>query len=225
MYKNKTKEFKNYGIFTIGPLERNSGITFGNMLRRILLNNIKRISITEIKYFTKNKNTSKLNTLPEFQEWILEFSENIKNLIFIENNSEHQKENIEIKLKIKQGKRITAQDLIIPPEIKIVNMDHYLGINTLFEEFEIQISLGYDKKVTQKTFQDNIIILSETTLYNPIKRVNYKIEKITNLNIISEQILIEIWTNGSILPKNALIEATNICLEGIQEIKKKLETS
>ena len=225
MYKNKIKKFENYGIFTIGPLKRNTGITFGNLLRRILLNNIKSIGIIEIKYLIKNKITSELHKELELQELTLEFSENIKNLIFIDNSSKLRKKNIKIRLKIQKEKRITAQDLIIPPEIEIVNKDHNLGINTIFEELDIQLSLGYNKKVTQKGSQNTNTIVNNTASFNPIQRVNYKVEKIISLNIISEQVLIEIWTNGSILPKKALIEATNICLEGIQEIKKKLETS
>nr|UXD06240.1 RNA polymerase subunit alpha [Eutreptia sp. CCAC 1914B] len=219
---NINKKFENYGIFTIGPLERNSGITFGNMLRRILLNSIKSIGITEIKYVAKDQNIDKLNTQPEFQELILEFSENIKNLVFIENENQKKQKTIEVLLEIQKQKRFTAQDLKIPPEIKIVNSNHYLGTNTIFENIEIQVSLGYVDEINKKGKDKNNLITLNSNNFNPIQRVNYKVEKIINIDKLNEQIILEIWTNGSILPKNALVKAINICSNTLQLIKEKL---
>nr|AEQ94241.1 photosystem I 5 kDa protein [Eutreptia viridis] len=221
MYINN--HFKNYENFTLGPLKQNAGITFGNMLRRVLLNSIESIGIIDIKYSAKNQDIDKLNIKTEFQELILEFSENIKKLIFI---IEENKNNIETKtviLEIEKIKRFTAKDLKTPSEIKIVNSNQYLGTNTIFEGIEIQIGIGYfkDLKKKEKYEKNNHILLGRNN-FNPIERVNYKIKKIISSDKLEEQVLLEIWTNGSITPKKALIQALNICGDTLQEIKQKL---
>jgi DNA-directed RNA polymerase subunit alpha len=222
---SKNNLFQNYSTFEIDCLEKNSGITFGNMLRRILLNNIRSIGITEISCFAKNRNIDELNTLPEFQELVIEFSENIKNLVFMEENKQKKEEIDKVILNITKEKRFTAKDLKIPSKIKIINSNHYLGTNTIFENIQFQISLGYNEKPYKKESMDkekNSIVIKNNTTFNPVLRVNYKVEKIINLNTINERLIIEIWTNGCISPKDALIKAVNIGSETLQSIKHNL---
>lgn len=219
-----TNQFTNYENFTLGPLKQNAGITFGNMLRRVLLNSIESIGVIDIKYYAKNQDIDKLNIKAEFQELILEFSENIQNLIFNIEENKNNKETKTVILEIEKVKRFTAKDLKIPSEIKIINFDQYLGTNTIFEGIEIQISIGYFKnsKKEEISEKNNLLSSLEIRNFNPIERVNYKIEKIINSDKLEEQVLIEIWTNGSITPKNALIQAINICEDTLQEIREKL---
>jgi DNA-directed RNA polymerase, alpha subunit/40 kD subunit len=212
--------FNNYQIFTLGPLKQNEGITFGNMLRRVLLNSIESIGIIDIKYSSKNQDINKLNIENEFQELILELSENIKNVIFMEENKNNKEQKIVI-LEIEKVKRFTAKDLKTPSEIKIFNPNQYLGTNTIFAGIEIKISLGYFKDLKKKEiYEKNNLISLGINNFNPIERVNYKIERIINSDKLEEQVFLEIWTNGSIMPKNALIQAIHICTETLEEIKK-----
>jgi DNA-directed RNA polymerase subunit alpha len=211
------KNFKYYSSFTIGPLEKNVGITIGNMLRRTLLGNLKGLGIIGISYFVDNKNISEFTSLSSIRESVLEISENLVSLIFIDKQEKNLLKFPEIFLKIKGPKRIIANDLILPNEIEIIQPNHYLGTINHCNEIEIHITLGYDKFLFL-SFEENLIDFNNLNNFNPVERVNYKVEKIINNSDFYEQLILEIWTNGSISPQKALAKASNIIYDQVKNL-------
>lgn len=208
-------EEKTYGKFVIEPLDQGFGQTLGNALRRTLLFGLKGAAITSVKI---EGIRHQFTTIPGLKEDLVEFILNLKKIRLASQSDEPQK----IKLSIKGQHDITAKDFVTPPSIEIVNKDLYLG--SLIDkkssiEIEATVEKGYGYLQAEENTIDTLGVIAIDALFSPIERVNYKREstrvgRMTNL----DKLIIEIWTDGTILPQASLMEAAKILTQFFKQI-------
>lgn len=198
---------ENYGKFSIEPLEPGFGHTLGVSLRRVLLTSLKGAAITKVKI---DGVKHQFSTLPGLKEDIIQLILNIKKVrVRLESDKK-----VTAKLQVKGIGKFYAKD-ITTSEAEIVNPDMYLGELTtskarLNMEIEIEPGYGYvTAEESESTKELNAIILD--SIYTPVSRVNYRVEatrvgRMTNL----DKLILEIWTDGTITPLNAVREAAKI---------------
>jgi DNA-directed RNA polymerase subunit alpha len=199
-----------HGQFLINSLRSGQGITIGNQLRRVLLGDLGGIAISAVRIAGVSHEFS---TIPGVREDILEILLNLKGIVFKSNT-----ENVQFgRLKI-QGPAIITADLIqLPSNLEIINPNHYIttisASNILEIEFKFEHGTGY--RLASQTFleeTDNYLQLD--TIFMPVQKVDFKIENIyDNSNNISERVFLDIWTNGSISPNEALKSASQVIID------------
>jgi DNA-directed RNA polymerase subunit alpha len=199
-----------YGQFIIDSLRPGQGITIGNQLRRVLLGDLGGIAISAIRIAGV---THEFSTIPGVREDILEILLNLKGIVLKSKTQANQLGRLKI-----QGPSVITADLIqLPPTLEIVNPNHYIATistsNLLEIEFKFEYGTGY--KLASQTFCDegeNYLQLD--TIFMPVQKVDFKIENVYDtFNNISERLFIDIWTNGSISPNEALESASQIIID------------
>lgn len=199
-----------HGQFVINSLNTGQGITVGNQLRRVLLSDLGGVAISAIRIAGI---THEFSTIPGVREDILEILLNLKGIVFKSKTNETQFGRLKV-----QGPTVITADLIqLPSDLEIVNKNHYIATistsNVLEIEFKFEYGKGY--RLASQTFSDEAEnYLQLDTIFMPIQKVDFKIENIydTNNNI-SERLILDIWTNGSITPINALESASQIIID------------
>ena len=199
-----------HGQFVINSLQVGQGITIGNQLRRVLLGDLGGVAISAVRIAGV---THEFSTIPGVREDILEILLNLKGIVFKSKNQEVQFGRLKV-----QGPSVVTADLIqLPPDLEVVNPNHYIATistsNILEIEFKFQYGTGY--RLATQTFLDEADnYLQLDTVFMPVQKVDFKIENVYDIaNNISERLFIDIWTNGSISPKNALESAAQIIID------------
>ena len=201
-----------YGQFVIDSLKMGQGITIGNQLRRVLLGNLGGIAISAVRIAGV---THEFSTIPGIREDILEILLNLKGIV-LKSKTPFTEGQLG-RLKIYGPSVITADLIQLPSTLEIVNPNHYIATistsNLLEIEFKFEYGTGY--RLASQTFcEDGENYLQLDTIFMPVQKVNFKIENIyDSLNNISERLLIDIWTNGSISPNDALKSASQIIID------------
>ena len=205
----KMESGSSYGKFLINSLHPGQGLTIGNQLRRVLLNDLGGIAISAIRITGINHEFA---TIPGVREDILEIILNLKGIIF-----KSQTQNSEFgRLKI-QGPLVVTADLIqLPSNIEIINPNHYImtiSTPTILEiEFKFEYGTGY-KLAPHSPLENDENYLQLDTIFMPVQKVDFKIENVYDItNNTTERLFLEIWTNGSILPDEALTSATEFTI-------------
>nr|QVQ56803.1 RNA polymerase a-subunit [Erythrocystis saccata] len=205
---SKTKSAReHYGHFVLEPLQQGQGTTVGNSLRRTILSELQGAAIVAVRIAGINHEFS---TITGVREDVLEIILNLKEVVLRSYSKEPQIGRVKI-----QGPAVITTGLFdLPPEIEIIDPKQYIATicsNTIFEmEFKIEQGNGYrlvDKDVDEKS----IDFLQIDAIFMPAKKFNYKIEekKISTSNI-KEKLFLEVWTNGSISPQEAISQGANI---------------
>lgn len=204
-----------YGQFLINSLQSGQGITVGNLLRRVLLNDLSGTAITAIRIAGVRDEFSLITGV---REDILEIILNLKGIIFTNTTK-----NISFgRLKIKGPAVVTANSIQLPSNITIVNPNHYIATvsssNFLEIEFKFEHGVGY--KLAAQTFSDDSEdFLEIDAIFIPIQKVDFKIENVySDSNKITERLFIDIWTNGSISPEEAISSASKFVIELLDSI-------
>jgi len=213
------KRSEDYGRFVIEPLERGYGWTIGNALRRILLSSIEGAAVVSVKI---DGVRHELEVLPGLKEEILEVLMNLKKLVVkIEDNNSHI-----LEIDTRGPKVVTAADFIVPSNVKIVNPD--LVIATLVEnmpfhmEVEVKKGKGYVSAEENKDQNYPIGVLVLDSIFSPVKKVSYTVEKTrVGRRTDLDRLILEIWTNGSISPEEAFREASRILMEYFRLLNEK----
>ena len=199
-----------YGQFVINSLRPGQGITIGNLLRRVLLNDLGGTTITAVRIAGIR---DEFSIIPGVREDILEILLNLKGIVFKGINTDLSFG----RLKVKGPAVITADSIQLPPNIEIVNPNHYIATistsNVVEIEFKFEYGTGY--KLAGQTFCDKSEdFLQIDAIFMPIQKVDFKIENVyDNTNYITERLLIDIWTNGSISPEDAISSASEFIIE------------
>ena len=199
-----------HGQFLINSLQTGQGITIGNQLRRVLLGDLGGVAISAVRIAGI---THEFSTIPGVREDILEILLNLKGIVL-----KSQTKTIQFgRLKI-QGPNVITADLIqLPSDLEIVNPNHYIATistsNILEIEFKFEYGTGY-RLASQSFSEEDENYLQLDTIFMPVQKVDFKIENVydTNNNI-SEKLLLDIWTNGSISPNDALESAAQIIID------------
>ncbi len=196
------------GEFIIEPLERGFGHTLGNSIRRVLLSSIEGVGITQIKIDTT---MHEFSTIEGMREDMIEFTANLKDIVFKLEGDDP----VILKLDKKGSGEITAGDINLPAEVEVINPDSY--ICTLTKKGSIKAEMKVEKDKGYRTAEENTIegeplgVIPLDTIFSPVKIVSFKVEntrvgQMTNFDKLS----VDIKTNGSIKPEDALSQASKI---------------
>nr|QCI05429.1 RNA polymerase a-subunit [Crouania attenuata] len=198
---------KQYGHFVLEPLQKGQGITVGNSLRRTILADLKGAAIIAVRIAGINHEFS---TITGVREDVLEILLNLKEIVIKSHNDKPHIGRVRI-----QGPAIITSGLLdVPSEIEIIDPKQYIATicnNTLFE-MEFRIETGYGYKLVEKGIDNKSIdFLQIDAVFMPIIQFNYNVEeKIIDSNTIEEKLFLEIWTNGSISPQEAISQGANV---------------
>ena len=206
--ESKTKGAREqYGHFVLEPLQKGQGITVGNSLRRTILSDLQGTAIVAVRIAGINHEFS---TITGVREDVLEIILNLKEVVLKSHSSEPQIGRVRI-----QGPAIITTGLFdLPPEIEIIDPKQYIATvcnNTIFEmEFRIEQGNGY--RLVEKGIDNRSIdFLQIDAIFMPTKKFNYRIEeKKINSTTIQEKLFLEIWTNGSLSPQEAISQGANV---------------
>jgi DNA-directed RNA polymerase subunit alpha len=197
-----------YGKFVIEPLERGYGITLGNALRRVLLSSLQGAAVTAVRI---DGVLHEFSTLPGVIEDVTEIILNLKQVRLKLHGDGPKKGTFE-----KQGKgEVRAGDLVVDPDVMVLNPDlHIATLNRdgdLRMEVEIGGGRGYASADQHSATDRPIGVISIDSLFSPVTRVNYNVEA-TRLGqrIDYDKLTIEVWTDRSILPQDAVAVAAKI---------------
>ncbi|WP_100065963.1 DNA-directed RNA polymerase subunit alpha [Miniphocaeibacter massiliensis] len=197
-------EEKNYGKFTIAPLERGFGTTLGNSLRRVLLSSLPGSAVSKIQI---EDVLHEFSTVKGVMEDVSEMILNIKG-IAIKNFSD---EPVTLDLELKGPHTFTAKDIEVDSSIEVANPDHYIA--TLNEDAHIKMVLrvengkGYRISELNKSEDDAIGVIAIDSSFTPVVKVNFEaIEQVSN----KEKLELEVWTNGTITSQEAISEGADI---------------
>ena len=199
-----------HGQFIINSLKTGQGITIGNQLRRVLLGDLGGIAISAVRIAGI---THEFSTIPGVREDILEILLNLKGIVFKSKTKKTQFGRLKI-----QGPSVITADLIqLPSDLEIINPNHYIATlstsNILEIEFKFEYGTGY--RLASQSFSDeDENYLQLDTIFMPVQKVDFKIENVYDTkNNISEKLLLDIWTNGSLSPNDALESAAQIIID------------
>ncbi len=199
----------NYGKFVVTPLERGYGTTLGNSLRRILLSSLPGAAVTSIKIEGVQHEFS---TIPGVKEDVTEIILNLKKLSL----KLHANTQKTVYIEAKGACEITAADIKADEEVEIFNPD--LHIATLNEDARLYIEItisrgrGYVSAERNKmNMQTPVGVIPVDSIYTPVKKVNYTVENTrVGQYIDRESLSVEVWTNGTIKPDEAVSLAAKI---------------
>ena len=212
-YINTLEITPEYAKFVLEPLEKGYVQTIGNALRRVLLSSIPGIAVKAVKIENIDHEFS---AIPGLKEDATEVLLNIKDLaIKIDPDLTHI-EDIVLKINVKGPGQITGADVICPESVEIVNPESYIAtISEPHQTFNMEIYIGkgtgYVLPERHEEFKGVIGILPIGTQYTPIKKVNYIVEQTrVETRTDFERLVLEVWTNGSVTPNDALTQGSQI---------------
>ena len=206
-----------YGQFLIHPLSSGQGITTGNLLRRVLLGDLRGTAITGIRIAGVKDEFSLITGV---REDILEILLNLKGIILKSKIASRQFG----RLRLQGPAVITASAIQLPSEIEIINPNHYIATISSSHIFEVEFKIesGTKYRLANELFSDKFEDFIETdAIFMPVQRVDFKVENVyDNLNNIEERLFLDIWTNGSISPEQAILSGSNLIIELFKAITK-----
>ncbi len=199
-----------HGQFVINALKPGQGITIGNQLRRVLLGDLGGMAISAVRIAGV---THEFSTIPGVREDILEILLNLKGIVLKSKTKKTQFG----RLKIQGPNVVTADSIELTDDLKIINPNHYiatLSTSSILEiEFKFEYGTGY-KLASQTFLEEDENYLQLDTIFMPVQKVDFKIENVyDSSNEITERLFLDIWTNGSILPTEALESASQIIID------------
>jgi len=197
-----------YSKFVCEPLERGYGVTLGNALRRVLLSSIQGPAVTSIKI---DGVLHEFSSIPGVKEDVTEIILNLKGLELKMHTYEPQL----ITVSAEGECDIKAGDITFGHNVEILNPDHHIATlaegSKLEMELTVEMGRGYEPVERRGELQTTIGVIPIDALFSPIRKVNYAV---TNARVGRrtdfQKLTLEIWTNGTILPEDALAYAAKI---------------
>ncbi|MHA6392654.1 DNA-directed RNA polymerase subunit alpha [Aerococcus mictus] len=207
----ETSEDNKFGKFAVEPLERGYGTTLGNSLRRVLLSSLPGTAVTSIKI---ENVLHEFSTIPGVREDVTQIVLNIKQLAL----KLYDVDEKDIELEITGPAEVTAADITADADFDVLNPD--LHICSLAEGAKIHMLMhvkngrGFVRAKNNKTDDMPIGVIPVDSIYTPIKKVNYQVEN-TRIGEVNEydKLTFDIWTDGTIAPKEALSLAAKVLTE------------
>lgn len=197
-----------YGKFTAAPFERGYAVTLGNSLRRVLLSSIEGSAVTSVKFQNVQHEFS---TIPGILEDVPEIILNIKSLVL----NSHSKIPKTIYVKRDSKGEVKAKDIETDETIEIINTDLHIATLTkdakLNIEMEVARGRGYVPAELNKREDKAIGVIPIDSVFSPVTKVNFTVENTrVGQRTDYDKLILEIWTNASMSPKDALLYASNI---------------
>lgn len=217
-FKTTSKRSKrDYAEFTLEPLEQGYGHTLGTALRRCLLTSIKGAAVTEIKIAGVRHQFS---TISGLKEDIIELILNIKKLRVRYDN----KETATLKLEVAGPKKVKAKDVKCPANVEILNKDLVIAQladrkSKLSMIMKVKTGMGYSPIKERKSTQVDVIPID--TVFTPVIRVSHKVTSTrVGRRTDFDKLTLQIWTDGTVTPREALEKAAKILVRFFRQIYK-----
>ena len=224
--KTSTEEINDtYGRFVITPLDRGFGITVGNSLRRVLLSSLPGAAIVNVNI---DDVVHEFTPIEDVVEDVTAIILNLKGVILsIDNNDPKIEKRLDIT--VTGPKDVYASDILADEQVSIINPDHYIcHVNTgkeLRMVMKAKKGNGYVSAKHNAIYRDDVNDISIDSIYTPVIKANYNVEK-TRVEDSGDydKLTIEVWTNGSIHPKEAIGMASKTLIDHLQTIVELSET-
>lgn len=200
-----------YGKFTVEPLERGYGTTLGNSLRRIMLSSLPGAAVTSVKI---DGVLHEFSTVPGVKEDVAEIILNLKGLSIRLHGNEPKM----VRIEAKGEGVITAGDIIADADVEILNPEMHIATldkdGVLTMELNVAKGRGYVPSENNKTPGMPIGVIPIDSIFTPVTKVNYFVEN-TRVGQVTDydRLIIEVFTDGSILPDEAVSLAAKIMNE------------
>ena len=201
-----------YAKFVIEPLERGYGTTLGNSLRRMLLSSLPGVASTSVKI---DGVLHEFSTVPGVKEDVTEIILNIKNLV-IKLHSDGPKT---VYINQEGAGEICARDIKHDADVEILNGDMHIATldedGKLFMEITIDKGRGYvSSDQNKELIQGQIGVIATDSIFTPVEKVNYYTDSTRVGNVTDyDKLTLEVWTNGTITPAEAVSLAAKIISE------------
>ncbi|MEW6496008.1 MAG: DNA-directed RNA polymerase subunit alpha [Cyanobacteriota bacterium] len=216
----ESKTLKNqsqYSKFVLEPLERGQGTTVGNALRRVLLSNLEGAAVTAVRIAGVNHEFA---TIEGVREDVLEILLNMKEVVLKSYTSAPQIGRV----MITGPATVRAAQFDLPSEVEIVDPGQYVA--TLAEgarleiEFRIEKGKGYRAVERGRDDASSVDFLQIDAVFMPVSKVNYSVEDVrVDGSLEKDRLILEIWTNGSLTPQEALSQAASILVDLFNPLK------
>lgn len=195
-----------FSRFAIGPLKKGQGLTLGNSLRRVLLSDLSGIAISSVRIIDVNHEFS---TIPDVKEDVIDILLNLKQIVLKGNVSEP----VLARLKYCGPGIITAKAISLPKGIELVEPNQYIGHVTTNRVIEMELLIksgqGYFIRNVNDPIPDKFLAID--AMYMPVTKVNFFIETSNiNLSFDKESLILEVYTNGSLTPNEAVSLAADL---------------
>ena len=202
-----------YAKFVVRPLERGFGVTLGNSLRRILLSSMMGSAVTAVKF---DGVLHEFSTLPDVLEDVSDIILNLKQIRFRQYNSE----TLNLKISKKGPGVVTAADIVTSDKIEILNPHQHiatLGNNANFNA-ELIVSYGRGYSPVENSSEALAVgFIGVDALHSPIRKVNYSVSNArVGQRTDYDALALEVWTDGSLKPEEAVSLASKILKEQLQ---------
>ncbi len=199
------------GVFQIEPLDRGFGHTFGNSLRRVLLSSLEGAAVTSVKV---EGTAHEFTTLPGVREDVTDIVLNLKNLVARLHGDSPE---VEVHIAKKGPGIVTAADIEAPAELEILNPE--LEIANLSDRGRLELTLtigrgrGYNPAELNRGPQHTIGVIPIDSIFSPVRRVSFAVEAArVGQRTDYDKLMLDITTDGSVDPKDALGEAAEILI-------------
>lgn len=214
---NTDKDRSQYGKFVLEPLDRGQGTTVGNALRRVLLSNLEGTAVTSVRIAGVNHEFA---TIDGVREDVLEILLNMKEVVLKSYSSQPQIG----RLRVDGPATVTADRFDLPSEVEAIDRSQYIATlspgATLELEFRIERGTGYravDRGRDEATALD---FLQIDAIFMPVRKVNYTVEDArVGGSLEKDRLIMDIWTNGSLTPQEALSQAAHILVDLFTPLK------
>ena len=210
-------ESNNYGKFILEPLERGFGLTIGNALRRILLSSLPGDAITSVRI---DGVMHEFQTVEGIIEDVTTIVLNLKKIV-VKKNTEEQ---VTVKLSAKGEGELTASALM-NDSLEIINPDQVICTLAEGGKIDMELTIGRGRgyivadEVKEVLGDMKVGTIAVDALYSPIERVNYEVEKArVGQNNNFDKLILEVWTDGSLAPQDAVREASSILMAQLDKI-------
>lgn len=207
---------RNYGRFIISPLESGYGMTLGNALRRVLLSSLPGAAVTSIRVSDVHHEFS---AIPNVREDMTQLILQVKQLRLLLHGD---MESARLRLEHRGEGTVTAADIWCPSEVEIINSDLYLFTVDSHDahiemEFEVRKGRGYSP--AEERGRLPIGELPVDAIFSPIRRVNYDVQRArVGQRTNYDKLVLEVWTDGSIRPEEAVSQASQILIRHLAPI-------
>jgi DNA-directed RNA polymerase subunit alpha len=199
---------KSYGKFVIGPLESGYGVTLGNAMRRVLLASLTGAAVTSIKVDGIHH---EFTPIPHAKEDMTQLILNIKQLRFKVHDGDQP---IRLHLEARGRGSVSAGDIQLPAQVELINPDLYLlSLDSDEASIDMDLTVARGKGYSPAEERGKLAIdeIPVDAIYSPVKKANFRIDRarvgqMTNF----DNLVMEVWTDGSITPREALTEAAKI---------------
>jgi len=203
--RDETCSTDSYGRFTIEPFEQGFGTTIGNSLRRVLLSSLEGAAVTSVKIAGVSHEFASIEGVLEDVTDILL---NIKGIVL------RVEGDLSTRISVQRNTpgEVCAGDIVSEPSVTVVNPDHLIATLTADVNFEAEMTVGKGRGYTtgseNRSADQELGVIPVDSVFSPVLRVRYRTEDMrVGQRTNYDRLILEVWTNGTVLPEDALVEA------------------